>query len=379
VPQPTYIIRANGLGQFVCELVLPASSAVTPVEGPPMKTKATAKRAAAFEVCMRLRKENLLNEYLLPKYRIKELPKFANARLAVDLNKTNTYNFRRKPSFWDVKDDEPPTELWITIITLTDPEEMRTRPSLRPICIATRHMLPDIPVFPIFGTDGGRSNVILRKVVSPLKTDQEVIRLLDVFTDRVFYDVFNKHFEFTYNTTHYWIAPVNSGAFDENSLAMEILNWELLRHVGSNREVIWNPEYPIENLVDRFLVDRVDRSRRFIVLDIVHRLTPKDRVPETVAKGAGFENILDYSYNAGKKRRWQQVKWEIPETEPVFLANRVLHRLNFLENPREKEHSTVTEAVICPSPFHISMVSLPVTRLLCYANWTRFLPHMFTR
>ena len=80
--QPMYIVRPAGQ-QYICELQLPSNSALPNYESPPFNTKAYAKRAAAFGACMQLRKEGHLDANLLPKIRVKEKPKFANARLVI--------------------------------------------------------------------------------------------------------------------------------------------------------------------------------------------------------------------------------------------------------------------------------------------------------
>jgi endoribonuclease Dicer len=324
----------------------------------PQTTKARAKRAAAFEACMQLRAAKHLNANFLPKLRRKELPKFANARLAVDGSRSNTYTYRRKPSFWDVKDPTAPTKLWITVIVVEEPREMFDSKKIQPICIATREMLPDMPPFPVYGSKGGRSHMRLYRLKEPLEPTEEELELLKAFLDRTFYDVFNKHFEISYETARYWLAPIIDCELDENSAASDILDWGTLKFIAADRQLEFKPNEDDPNiLLEKFFIDRVDRSRRFIVYTYVPGLKPWDEVPVNIAAHGAFENIQDYSYNAGKKRRWQQVKWEIPKDEPVVSAERLLHRLNYLDPPAERDLESVYEALICPSSFTISRVS----------------------
>lgn len=323
-----------------------------------MPSKSAAKRAAAFSACLELRKGGYLNEYLLPKFRLKELPKYANARLAVDVNKTNTYTYRRKPTFWNVKDGTPPAQLWITVIYLTQPGEMFLGNPIQAICIATREKMPKMPKFSVFGSKGGQSNVHLIRLREVLLLTEETLKLLGSFTDRAFFDAFNKHFEFTYSTIRYWIAPLKGSQFSESSNAADIIDWESLVAVVSSRELEWKPGLSSYELADRFLIDRVDRSRRFIVDNYAPEFKPTDPVPENVSKAEEFDNIRDYSYNAGKRKKWMQVKWEIPDDEPVLRAERLLHRLNFLDPPAERDIDSIYSAFICPSNFSISMVSI---------------------
>lgn len=353
---PLYHIRPVGSRAYICELLLPAGSPIMCVEGTVMSTKAAAKRAAAFEACLQLRAKGYLDVYLLPKYKAKDVPKMANAHLALDSNKTNSYASKEKPSFWTVKDSTPPPQIWITVFALGNQKEMGER--LVPMALITREKLPKIPNFPVYSDRGGTSDVISVRLGTPLVSTDENLHRLNMFTIRLFYDLFNKLFELDYGTIPYWIAPCKNGDWTEDAAADDVLDWEMMVYIMSALEFEWDKDTPIEAFIDRFLVDRRQRSRRFVVHDCDPTLTPKDLVPTQGAQAPGVENILDYSYNAGKKGavKWKWVKWEIPETEPVLIADRLLHRLNYLDPPSEKDANTATNAYICPSAFQVSMV-----------------------
>ena len=189
------------------------------------------------------------------------------------------------------------------------------------------------------------------------------MKLLDSFTDRCFFDIFNKHFEFTYSTLRYWLAPVVSNkAFNVDSSPEELLDWSVMRDIVGARELAYSPEDDPKLAEGRYFVDRADRSRRFIVENHVPGIGPLDKVPNQVQSEQLFENIRDYSYNAGKKRRWQQVKWKIPDWEPVFYAQKLLHRINFLDPPPAREIESNKEAYIVPSTFSISMIPSEAVR-----------------
>lgn len=357
---PLYHIRPVGAKAYVCELVLPAGSAIACVEGAVMSTRAGAKRAAAFEACLQLRAKDYLDIYLLPKHRTKNVPKMANAHLALDSNKTNSYASKEKPAFWTIKDSTPPPHVWVTIFVLSNRKEIGER--LVPLALVTREKLPKIPDFLIYSDRGGSSDVISLRLSKPLIGLEENLHKLNMFTIRLFYDLFNKLFELDYGTIPYWIAPCKDEDFNEDTLAENALDWEMMVYIMSALEFEWDQDTPIEAFIDRFLVDRRQRSRRFVVHDCDPTLEPKDLVPTQGAQAPGVENILDYSYNAGKKGavKWKWVKWEIPETEPVLIADRLLHRLNYLDPPSEKDANTATNAYICPSAFQVSMVYLLV-------------------
>ena len=360
-----YVVRPAGCGKkFICELFLPTGSGLPNFEGPAMNSKAAARRAAAFGACLQLRKDSFLNENLLPVYQQKQIPEYANARLAVDINKVNSYSYQRKPTFWNVKDDTPPTQLWLTIIELTRRSEMFLGREQGIICIATREKLPRMPSFSLFGTGGGESEVRLVRLEKPVLLTQEQLKLFDVFTDRAFMDVFNKHFEITYSTLRYWLAPLNGDQFSADSIGADIVDWSMLNHVASARNMDWEPGQSPHVLTKKFLVDRTDRSRRFIVYGYAEGYKPTDLVPGEISKAGEFENIRDYSYNAGKRRKWAQVKWVIPDDEPVFRAERLLHRLNFLDRPSERDVEAIYDALICSSNFNVSMIPAALVRAI---------------
>ncbi|KAK3044479.1 hypothetical protein LTS18_001185, partial [Coniosporium uncinatum] len=80
--QPIYIMSSDA-GRFICEVVLPDNCPVRSAIGQPAHRKAIAKRSAAFQACIMLRKGKYINAELLP-INTKELPKMRNAHLALD-------------------------------------------------------------------------------------------------------------------------------------------------------------------------------------------------------------------------------------------------------------------------------------------------------
>jgi len=359
--QPTYVLRPAGREQFTCTLILPEGSPVRVYECTPQRTKALAKSTAAFEMVMLLRKKEAINEHFLPPRR-KLLPKYANARLALDIKKTNTYAVRRKPAFWDVEDGTVPTKLWITIITFEEPGEIFLGEKAQPICIATRNKLPEIPCFDVYGTRGGISKVKFSRLEEPLEITEAQVELLITFTGRVFMDVFNKRFEMTYDTLRYWFAPVIGCGFDEKTKAA-LLDWDLIGLVAAEREIfIDSTAQNFDQFRDSYWVDRIDRSRRFFAYEFIPSLNCQDPVPSSIGGHTQFDSIQDYSYNAGKGRKWTRIKWDIPKKEPVFRAERFLHRLNFLDPPAVKEKEGNYDAFITPSNFTISILPASLVR-----------------
>jgi len=348
---PLFTIRYVPEG-FVSEVTLPTLSAVQHIEGAPMPTKIAAKRSASFVACLELRRKGQLDENLMPKSRSKRHPKMANAHLALDIYNSNVYLRRGKPDFWKI--DTPLVELWFNILSLSNPAGMASE--IQPICLITRNKLPLIPTFTVYSDKGVESELILLQLSKSLRASPDTLKKLCQFTHRLFLDLFNKTFELTLDTVPYWIAPIKDSNFAEDSLPENTLDWKLLEEVSFGADILWDDNYPVENLIGRFLIDRRQRSRRFIILDHHPTLKSTDPYPPSYECPPGIIDIQDYSYNATSRRKWGGVKWKVPESEPVLIAERLLHRLNYLSAPDSKWVTTDNRAVISPSAFSISAV-----------------------
>ncbi|PWW79995.1 hypothetical protein C7212DRAFT_355951 [Tuber magnatum] len=356
--QPLFTIRCAP-GGFVSEVTLPTSSPVQHIEGAPMPTKTAAKRSASFMACLELRRKGELDENLMPKSRSKRHPKMANAHLALDIHNSNIYPRRAKPNFWKI--DTPLLELWFNILWLSNPSNMASK--IQPICLITRKKTPPIPAFPVYSDKGAESELTVLQLSKSLRASPNTLNKLCQFTRRLFLDLFNKTFELTLDTVPYWIAPIKSSNFTEESLPENILDWKLLEEVSSVTDILWDDNFPVENLIGRFLIDRRKRSRRFIILDHHPALKSTDPYPPSYECPPGIINIQDYSYNATSKGKWARVKWKVPESEPVFVAERLLHRINYLSAPDSKWVTANNRAVISPSAFSISAIPSQVVRM----------------
>jgi len=325
-----------------------------------MPTKMAAKRSASFTACLELRRKGGLDENLMPKSRSKRQPKMANAHLALDIYNSNVYQRRTKPDFWKI--DTPLLELWFNILLLSNPAGMARE--IQPICLITRNKLPPIPAFTVYSDKGAESELIVSQLSKSLPASPDTLKKLCQFTHRLFLDLFNKIFELTLDTVPYWIAPIKGSNFAEDSLPEDALDWKLLEEVSSGADILWDDNYPVENFIGRFLIDRRQKSRRFIILDHHPTLQSTDPYPTSYECPPGIIDIQDYSYNATCKRKWSGVKWKVPESEPVFIAERLLHRLSYLSAPDSKWVAADNRAVISPSAFSVSAVYFP-TLLIC--------------
>ena len=368
--QPTYIIKASGQGCFVCELLLPSSSPLYAFEGQASRTKAGAKRSVAFDACLELRAANLLDEYLLPKYRVKSKPKMANAHLALDAHKTNSYAYRNKPEFWKVDDGEPPKELFLTYVIVRNPESLHGEKKFSQIGLFTRKPLPHMPSFIIYGDNGGTSMVDLINAKKSFEPTPHQQYNLNEYTLRCFSDVFNKIFIAEMETMCYWTTPLKDlDSYTPDVYPEDALDMECLSHFNNKMiEMPWDPRFP-ELLVDRFFVDRVTRARRFTSISYEKYRLADDPIPEDATRVPHIEEcdtIKDFSYNHGKRgEKYKFAKWGVDEGQPVYKAGRVLHRLDYLEKPKGNDANCLEHvAYIVPGAFFVSWIPMSQVRAI---------------
>lgn len=351
---PTYFIRLTNEGTFTCEIILPPNSPILSAEGKPRRTKAEAKQSAAFVACLKLRDKGYLDEYLLPLNHSRVIPKGANALLSIDNAKANTYLYRQKPSFWDVTGKPLPERLYVTVFGLVTPEPMG-RP-YQPLCVITREPIPAIPLLTVYADRGGSSDVYAITLKSTLELTPNMLEKLNEFTDRFFHDVFAKTFEITPDIP-YWVFPIKHVPITENSELEDIFDNDLINLVMKHKQLLWDESNPHDFFKDRFLLHKIARSRRFFTEHAVAELTPQSEIPIGACTAPKSATIYDYSYFE-RQRGLDYPRPEFTRQQPVLLASRVLHRINYLDPPTERERITPLRAYIVPSAFEVSCVSI---------------------
>ena len=333
--------------------MLPPNSPILSVEGKPSKTKAEAKQSAAYEACLQLRAKDYLNEYLLPLGKAKSIPSGANSHLSLDNAKANSYPIRLKPSIWEVAGQPLPDQLYVTVLGLVSPEAMG-RP-YQPLCVVTRKIIPEIPNFTVYADRGGKSEVFIVTLNSTIPLTPELLERLNSFTHRFFYDVFAKTFEIN-NDIPYWIHPIKNVCYNKDSKPEDLFDQELVDLIMENTELKWDENTPLEFFNDRLFLHRSSRSRRFFTLHAIPELTPHSEIPIGACTAPKSATIYDYSYFERAKGA-DFVRENFDRPQPVLKATRVLHRINYLDAPPEREKMTPLDAYIIPSAFEISCVS----------------------
>lgn len=342
---PVYVVSSKGNAKFISEVLLPQGAAMRSIIGRPHTKKTLAKRAAAFDACIELRKKGHLDENLLSTHR-RKVNAMRNAMLAKGMDKTNQYVMQVKPSIWEKGRDTLPSELWLTVLDFPDGLE---RPH-RPLGLLTRTKLPEMPAFPLFLNDSRQSMAYSRPLDAPLKITQQtgLFEKLTRFTFRVLLDVFSKKFEPEGMKLSYWLAPLASTAKDGGTT----LDFDLLELVFAREEVPWTTTMSAKDLVGRFFVDKWDGGRKFVSTGISAHLAPDDLVPEGAPKSRHGNTIMDYTVSLWKKAKERAV-WNAHQ--PVLQAEKILLRLNNLATPSPKEKSRSANLVyLCPEPLKIS-------------------------
>ena len=278
-----------------------------------------------------------------------------NAHLALNMKNTNAYDMRLKPSIWEKMWGSVPVELYMTALDLTSPESL-DRPS-QPLALLTRTPMFAFPSFPLHVKPGVTTDVLCKPILQRLEMTGPILNKLTRFTLCIYKDIYNKTYEEDESHMSYWLAPLLShGSADvHTSRPQDLIDWKTVNAVYAHEEVSWTPDVPLEELADKYLIDRWDGGRRFLSVGVAPELCPSDPVPDGCAKHKYMDNILDYTVSLFSKSR-ARATWR-PD-QPVMLAHRVLHRRNWLDDWSQSEQNVKTLAYLCPEPLKFSAVRL---------------------
>ena len=278
-----------------------------------------------------------------------------NAHLALNMKKAHSYNMKIKPSLWERNRGSLPTELFLTVLSLENPENLGR--SCQPLALLTRTRLPSIPPFPLHLQFGKVSQLLCTSISRSLDIGSTTLAEMTEFTLRIYYDIFNKKFETNEPQMSYWLAPIVKTweASRDHDPPSELIDWAVLARVSKYTDTPWTVDTPNHEIIDRYLVDRWTGANRFYSLEIKPDLKPSDPVPEGTAKAKDMDSIISYTTSHLFKKSKSKAKWE--DDQPVILAHKIVHRLNLFDEITEKEKSVNTIAYLCPQPLKISAVS----------------------
>jgi len=278
-----------------------------------------------------------------------------NAHLALNSKKTNAYTMKTKPSLWEQTRGSRPKRLHITIVELESPENLGR--DCQPLALLTRTPLPEFPAFILHVKIGKTSRVLCNSNPKSFVVNPTELGGLTEFTLRIYRDIYNKTFETNEPEMTYWLAPVIRDWRSRSSQPMpaDLIDWDMVTYIRDNPDIPWSIDTPHHQLINRYLIDRWDGGRRFFSTAIEPGLKPRDPVPQDAASHKYMNSILDYTVSLFSKSR-ARATWR--EDQPVIRAERVLHRLNLLDERTEKEKTVNTRSYLCPEPLKVSAVSV---------------------
>ncbi|KAF2121559.1 dicer-like protein 1 [Lophiotrema nucula] len=363
ITQPNYVVEHQG-GRFICEVILPEYSPVISTKGRPYKKKIYAKCSAAFEMCLELRKKDLLDSNLLPTF-TKQLPAMRNALLAISAKKKGKYGMRIKPEFWKYGYGTVPEHVFLTVINVSAGLD---RPH-QPLGLVTRRPLPQMPNFPIFLDNGRQSGVVSVHLTRAIPTDSELLHLLTQFTWNVHFDVFAKKFEFNVEHMSYWYVPIRNDLMEHISSGYDepkdLIDWDQVELVAIQEEHKWTPGISNVFLMNRYLVDIHDGGRRFYTICPAPHLKPLGPVPKGVPNHKWMSNLLNYSTSMWGKGR-ASILASLDTNQEVFEVYKIPFRRNLLAQMEkdEEEQAEGQKAWVCPQPLKISALTTPLVAML---------------
>lgn len=364
MPQPNYVMspeidhdpRDPLRRGFVCEVILPEGSPVISVTGDVQTKKAIARCAAAFKMCLDLRQRGFLNENLLPTV-TKCLPAQRNAQLALGGTKS-MYPMLIKPEFWKLGRGTIPEQLYFTIINV----DAGLDRAHQPLALLTRVPFPQMPIFPLYLTDGRPSSIVSLPCATSFFVSAEILEVFTKFTLRIFEDIFNKVYDYDLRKISYWIVPVlpsQVSAMSSSSSLEEVLDMVQIRKAYSEPTQQWTSGTKIEDLINKYFVDPMNGGHRYYSNCLAPHLKPQDPVPANIPRQnhKSMNSILEYTDSRWRKSR-SISGWDL--SQPVLEVERIPFRRNHLtqvENNEKKEFDNL-KTYVCPQPLRISNVRL---------------------
>ncbi|KAL5113961.1 Dicer-like protein 1 [Pleosporales sp. CAS-2024a] len=370
--QPSYIINPHVSSDsndpqrrgFICEVVLPEHCPIITAIGRVETRKTLAKCAAAFKMCLELRRHNHLNLHLLPTV-TKYLPAMRNALLAVSEKKKGNYSMLVKPSFWRRERGTVPECLYLTVVNAAQGLD---RPH-QPLGLLTRQPLPHLPLFPIYLRDGRQSNIVSQSTSTPIPMSAELLEMLTKFTLRIFEDIYNKEYEYDVTKMSYWVLPLaveKLATMGSLSDLTEMFDMEQVQRVYHDPFCKWTSQTPNCNLIDRYLVDPMNGGRRYYSDCLAQHLKPQDPLPTHIPRQSHkfMNSILDYTDSRWMKSR-DITRWN--QNQPVLQVEKIPFRRNHLAHLEDKEEGEFANLTtyVCPEPLHISNLLIPFV-VMCY-------------
>jgi len=342
--RPMYVVQADQ-GGFDCEVVLPACSPLHRMQGNVKRRKKFARISAAFHACIELIKMGLLDSHFLPIYKDRASV-LRQVELGLGMKGAASYKMRMKPDFWS---SGIPETLYATTVDFSAGLE---RPH-QSLVILTRKALPHFPSFPLFLLKGYSTTVKAKSLEVSFSIDSYKLELLTKFAIAVYKDVFNKTYEHDSNNMSYWFAPfkVQPILASNTPRIDDIIDWEAMRRVCDSPMIPWTSEIDSTELIDKFIIDPLNGAKRYFTVGCMQMLCCYDKNPLFDGQDKS-PSIIESSTS---RRTVDNMTWN--KDQPVFKAERVVHRQNMLSEEEVSSLQDKSAAYICLEPLFISQVS----------------------
>ncbi|KAL6238625.1 hypothetical protein BDW75DRAFT_247011 [Aspergillus navahoensis] len=357
IGQVTYaVLPANNT--FVCEVILPETSPIRGLTGAPAMNKSTAKRSAAFDTCVLLRKHKLLDDHFNSVYH-KRLPAMRNARLAITCKKTKEYDMIQKPALWAKNRGIKPEILYATVITFKPSKPLARQ--LANMVLLTRERMPELPGFFVYlEEDNVETIVLMAPIEKACAFSINELSVLTGYTLRIFQDVFQKVYSPKIENMPYWLVPASTqDAADARDDPAISIDWATVALGNASDQLTFSENTPSEFYCNRFVYDPWDGRSRYFILSVDENMKPSDTPPPSVPRRRHMNNIMNYCISLSKNSRASflaKCNWD----QPVFRAELVRLRRNLLDRMTDREKETKTACFICLEPLKISVISASV-------------------
>ena len=339
---------------FRAKAVLPEYDDFDGAWGEDCPNKMLAKRSAAWETCFVLREKGLLDGNLDSVHQ-KQRPQNANAHLAIN-NKLDEYDMKVKPDFWSRGLSSTPDHLFATIISLSPSQPLKRVCNL--LVLFTRTRLPKLPSFPVYLEVDNETVVSFEKVSEAVRIDKGLLDILTSFTLAVYSDVFHKTYQRDSQRMGYWLAPCRRVRNMKEQGFDAIVDGDLLRtiHGADGKRPAWLPGTLPKLWLDQFLVDPWTGKYRYFSKSVVHGATKDSQVPVGVTKRPRRTlSVLDYTSSLYPRAREDFLN-NADMGQPIFEAELVHLRRNFLDKRNQQEKGFATYAHVAPEPLEISLL-----------------------
>ncbi|KAJ7129775.1 hypothetical protein C8R44DRAFT_850822 [Mycena epipterygia] len=285
---------------YTCTVALPGTPAHN-VTGQPCSSMAHARRAACYNVCVKLAETGLLDPEacLLP-----SRPSVQGSERVTKIQDSSGVQYigtqvypRKAPDFWS-----NPTGAVMSLFPTIIVVQHSNQSPHAPILLLTRQPCSKFPSFKLFFS--GSPAVVQTYRGAPFKVDNDKCLALHMYTLRLCRAVSNKGFICPMKDMPYFLAPLSAGWTAPDSIGrwelpevVDHIPWDLVSFGALSWSVplkYGRPEEVAKDIEDAVILDRsTELTRRYDVLRVRPDLSPLSH-PEDSPRESEYGSLLDY-------------------------------------------------------------------------------------